>query len=785
MPVRSWRSPVALLRAIVGAISLLAFGAAAHGADGFHYHYFKQRVELAIDETRVAVLASEEAGPAEVNGALSRSGVARSGAEPWPIDGWMLAGASADQRAGRSIEHVVRDLPSDEAVEFASPVFFGADGGPIIVTPDILVRFREGVDEGRIDQLIGAHAPNAQREKGWGGMSGSYRLTTRYSNGFDVLDAANALAVLPEVEYAEPDVIFTGRGSLTPNDPLFPDCWGLRNTGQFGGVSDQDMDADQAWDITTGSASIIVCIIDTGVDQAHPDINQITPGADFTTDNGDGGPVNSFDNHGTPVAGCVSATINNSLGTVGVAPGCRVISARPFVTVSSNGNWTSQASWTVDALDFAQTQGCRVTNNSNGYGFTSSSIATKYSATRSAGIIHFASAGNDNGGTVTYPANLSVVNAISALDPDGLIASFSNVGPEITLSAPGSSIRTTDRTGAAGWSGGDYTFANGTSFASPYCAGVAALALSLNSGFTVNDLESLLYSTAVDRGPPGFDNTYGHGFINAHQALLSVAPPGAFVLVAPASGATGVSTSPLFQWTTAVGASNYTIQVDDDSDFSSPVIDLTTGLTSYQPPAFTLDMGTPYHWKVVANNGVGSTASTPASAMFTTDGPLPEMPVLVSPSGTTVDTTAPEFQFSRADFANEYLLEVDDDPGFATPEISDTVAQPSGEPDFVFHTPSAGLLMDAQTYHWRVTAINFVGEAGSLPASASFDVLLPAPCEGDVNGDDSVDTNDIGYTIFRLGDSGPPGEVEGDADGNGAVETIDLGYIIFRLGPCP
>ena len=136
-----------------------------------------------------------------------------------------------------------------------------------------------------------------------------------------------------------------------------------------------DMDGPEAWDISTGKASVIVVVIDTGVQQNHPDIYQVT-GMDFTSDGpGDGGPGNIHDNHGTPVAGCISATVNNSIGTVGIAPGCRIASARTFITTNSNGSWSRLSSWTVNTLVWAETLGARVTNNSNRYGFSSAAVS--------------------------------------------------------------------------------------------------------------------------------------------------------------------------------------------------------------------------------------------------------------------------------------------------------------------------------------------------------------------------------------------------------------------------
>jgi len=276
-----------------------------------------------------------------------------------------------------------------------------------------------------------------------------------------------------------------------------------------------DMDGDSAWDTHQGDSTIKVLILDTGVQQDHPDINQL-PGADFTGQGGGGGPVNGCDNHGTWVAGCVSAKINNSLGTVGIAPGCKVLSARPFISnIPCNGSWSADYLWTVDALDWGEMQGARVSNNSNSYGGTSSAMDAKYLSTYNNGMVHFASAGNDNTSNIAYPAEIPVVNAIAAIQPNGNKASFSTYGPGLDFSAPGENIYSTAR-------GSDYSFVSGTSFASPYSAGVAALILSQNPGLTSVQVEDIMKCTSKDRGATGYDLIYGWGMVNAENALLNV-----------------------------------------------------------------------------------------------------------------------------------------------------------------------------------------------------------------------------------------------------------------------
>jgi subtilisin family serine protease len=506
----------------------------AAGPEPLYYHYFKERRPLKLQTERVAILASTPA-PQGVAQALYRFGLIPDGTQELPIAGWSLVGTPAASRTGSAIQELLSSMSGDSTFSFVAPVIAGDDGGPNIVTPDLLVRFEASVTEQSAEAILAELNAGDIIQRRFGNMPGAYHLWTRLKNGFDVLDLANKLAERPEVRFAEPDMIFTGKGDLIPNDPGFTNLWAMKNTAQFGGTLGLDMKGPQAWDITTGSSNIIVVIIDVGVQTNHPDINQI-PGTNFTSDvSFDGGPVNACDNHGTAVAGCVSAKINNALGTVGIAPGCRCASARAFISLNMCDNhWTTASSWTVNALAWAQSIGARVSNNSNNYGLAvqSSAIADAYAFTRAMGMVHFASAGNDTNTVITYPASLPGVNAVAALGEGGALASFSNHGTGLAFSAPGQDIYTTDRTGANGYGTNDYVFSNGTSLASPYAAGVAALVLSVNPSLSATNVEQIMQQSAVDLGTPGYDTTYGWGLVNAYNAVtLALALPAHTIFV--------------------------------------------------------------------------------------------------------------------------------------------------------------------------------------------------------------------------------------------------------------
>jgi subtilisin family serine protease len=466
--------------------------------------YFKQTRTLEIDPSRRIVLL-EPGSPAAAQ--LHGSDVLR---------GFRLVAASAAEAASaRSVA----------GVRFSSPVIRGLDGHFAAPTPTILVQFRPDVPAARRDAILQDDRAGRARPDEFFALGSALKVDSGLDDGLAVIEAANRLSRRPEVLFAEPDWLFSGSGSLVPTDPLFAQAWGLRNTGQSGGLVNFDLNVTTAWDVTLGTTSTIVLILDTGVEQTHPDVAQI-PGRDFTTEfpAAAGGPFNGCDSHGTPVAGCVSGRANNGIGACGSAPGVRTISARCFVsTVVSpcNGSWTTLTSSTADALNWGFAQGARISNNSNGYGFTSATVESAYASTYAAGMVHFASAGNNASATISYPSSVANVNSILAFDRTGVRSSFSNFGVGSDFSAPGRDIVSADRTGALGYSTtSDYATVSGTSFAAPYAAGVAALVRSVAPLTTSVQVEQILQRTSRDLSTPGYDTASGWGLLQARPAVV-------------------------------------------------------------------------------------------------------------------------------------------------------------------------------------------------------------------------------------------------------------------------
>lgn len=265
----------------------------------------------------------------------------------------------------------------------------------------------------------------------------------------------------------EPNYIVHRAG--IPSDTRFGEQWGLHNIGQFGGMPDADIDAPEAWDVTTGSTGVIVALLDGGADYLHPDLtNNVwrNPGEsgggresngidddgngfvddvygfDFYQDDND---PSDADGHGTHVAGIVGAQGDNAMGVSGVSRQCRLMICR-FLDASGNG-LTSDA---IDAVNYAVANGARVINNSWVGGGYSAALEAAIANARDQGVLFVAAAGNtssDNDVITVYPAGYEVSNVIAVAATtrlDGL-ATFSNYGAgSVKLGAPGTEILSTD-----------------------------------------------------------------------------------------------------------------------------------------------------------------------------------------------------------------------------------------------------------------------------------------------------------------------------------------------------
>jgi len=285
---------------------------------------------------------------------------------------------------------------------------------------------------------------------------------------------------------------------LVPNDPYWTNQWGPKK-----------IEADYAWNTTTGDPSVMVAVVDTGIFYTHDDLaaNYVSGGYDWA--NNDADPMDDH-GHGTHCAGIIAAVLNNGIGIAGLAQ-IRIM-AEKVLTSGGWGYWNWIANGIINATDC----GANIISMSIG-GYSDSELvreAVKYAYDSGALIV--AAAGNDNTNMKLYPAGYDEVIAVAATDQYDNKASFSNWGDWIELAAPGVSIYSTVPWG--------YEYASGTSMACPHVSGVAALAWSQYSNKSRDWLRMWLRYTADDLGSPGFDVYYGHGRVNARKSVEEVPP---------------------------------------------------------------------------------------------------------------------------------------------------------------------------------------------------------------------------------------------------------------------
>jgi len=760
----------------MAAMILTASAGAQISATNYHYSYFKEAMPLRLDLAEVAMIGArpERIATLELDAGNLRD---------VRLKGLAVTETPAWAREDKAYKDLVAALTAEHHAAFVSPVFRDTQGHPAYITPDLIVAFDPALSHEEARKIIAAHIPGEIVKRDWAGMTNTYIIRTDLTSGFEVLELANALAQRPDVVYAQSDMVMTVvQHQVIPDDQLFNNAWGLRNIGQMGCCVGQDMNAPMAWTITTGSPDVIVAILDNGVQQNHPDINQI-PGIDISAIGAPfGGPGNACDNHGTAVAGCVSGIMNNWIGACGIAPNAKVMSIRYSVSsIPCNGTGTYATSALVEALDIFLNLGGDITVNSNSVP-PNGPVTVKYAQTRELGLIHFASAGNDGANAITYPANIPSVNAVGAVTQQGLRWINSNYGAGLAFVAPGVQIQTTDRTNISGYNSTDYVQVTGTSFAAPYAAGVAALIKSRNPGLPPTYIEQIMQNSAVDRGPAGYDPEYGYGFVNAYAALLITPPPippGNFNILSPAPGGSTASTSPLLDWSDSDNAQSYRVIIDDDADLSSPFFNDIVNLSQLQTTAATFTPGITYYWSVIANNFNGSTTSNPGIASFTVINPAPTPGAfsLIAPAAGATDVgLTPLIDWSDSANAISYTLTIDTDAGF-NPPATYSVAVGASQ-----HQMPQGILQNGVTYYWKVTADNLNGSTPSTPASRSFTVV-PAPpaCGGDANGDLVVDGADLSVLLTMFGQTTTPGN-GADFNNDGIVDGADLSILLSRFG---
>jgi len=423
---------------------------------------------------------------------------------------------------------------------------------PLYVDNQILVKFREEaapqagpdfiddrmlpIGKGRVREL----APEMSERRG-----GPYLI--ELDGQVSVEEAVRRAKADPRVEYAEPNYLYQA-SAVTPNDTHFDRMWGLFNSGSLG-KSGADIGATRAWSITTGSSDLVVAVIDSGADLSHPDLAAnawVNPGeiAGNGLDDDANGKVDDingwnfagknnkiynspeFDFHGTHVAGSIGAVGNNGRGVTGVAWNVKIMSLK-FLDKKDGKGSTSDA---ISAILYAVGQrrlgqNVRVINASWGGPGESLALRDAIAFAGQEGILFVCAAGNDAANVdskpdypVRWTDSLPTLLSVTSVDEGDNLSEFSNIGHvAVSVAAPGDRILSTLPENG-------YGFASGTSMATPYVSGIAALLWSSEPNLTPAQVKRRIIETSEPVIALA-SNVTSAGRANAYNALTGTVAP--------------------------------------------------------------------------------------------------------------------------------------------------------------------------------------------------------------------------------------------------------------------
>ena len=421
--------------------------------------------------------------------------------------------------------YVDKDYRLPKMDYYESTIYKSSEGETVVVLPRIVVSLIDGYHIEnvlrRLDNSVKVESSERDR----------YILACQMRTSEEVLQAVQKLSGLEGIRYFEPEVFL----KVTPCNTLYPYQYYLNNTST-GGV---DINVVPAWEVTTGSSSVTIAVIDDGVESNHEDLSgRVLQG--FTVDNstGYGLPQNENDYnvkaHGTACAGIIAAN-NNTIGIRGIASSSNILPVNLFPYYEDDENFRCSNIEIANAIRWAYVR-ADILNIAdvypNSYDIYSAICDALTYGRGGKGCVIVAAAGNSGAFTseVARPARYDGVIAVGAVLSDGTIWTWSQGGNCLDVVAPGGNfvgqgnIVTTDRTAPKGYVNySNYTNTFGATSAS--CAevsGIAALMLSVNSNLTTTQVRDALRSTATDLGATGFDTTYGYGLVNAAKAVLSV-----------------------------------------------------------------------------------------------------------------------------------------------------------------------------------------------------------------------------------------------------------------------
>ena len=498
---------------------------------------------------------------------------------------------------------------------------------------ELLVRFRPGTqDQTRDSANAAAHAKSIRSLASVEGLQ-----LVQVATGSSLQSALASYRQNPSVLYAEPNYIVHALGA--PNDAYFSQQWNLQNTGQYDGTVGADIHAVQAWTQTTGSANVVVAVIDSGIDYNHPDLssnvwtntsgyagtlngvaincaagthgfNAVTGNCDPLDDNG----------HGTHVSGTIGAIGNNGIGVVGVNWTVQILPCK-FLDASGSGA-VSDAITCLDFVKAMKDSGVNVVASNNSWGgndFTQA-LSDAIEAQEQDGILFITAAGNEaenNDLSSFYPADYFLPNLISVAATDRFdnLAYFSDIGVHtVHLGAPGQEILSTTPNNT-------YSVLSGTSMAAPHVTGVAALLAAFNPKLDWRAIRNLILAGGDNL--PSLNSTITGKRLDAYGALtcanstimsrlqpLQDAIPGTAGQPITLAVLNINCAAPAGSTTVTVSPGGQTITLTDDGIGADQAAGDGIYTAQWTPPGpgdytLTFSVGTPVQVTVLSNYAVG------------------------------------------------------------------------------------------------------------------------------------------------------------------------------------
>lgn len=368
----------------------------------------------------------------------------------------------------------------------------------IILSEDRVVDFQrynlftKDLSEFEIEEVVQLH-PNSKNNL----LNRTYQI--RLADMYKVKDVISKLSKHKDIEYAERKELH--HLTIAPNDPNYSSAnqWSLFQ-----------IEAEAAWDISTGDAGVVVAVTDNAINIDHPDLaNKVVAGWDAVENDNDPRPCGGNDGlHGSHVSGIVGADTDNSLGIASIGWNVSVMPVK--IGQCSDGALVAG----YEGVEWAASNGADVINMSWGGGGSGQYGQNICNDAWAQGAILIAAAGNDDENTQFYPAAYNNVVSVASTNQSDQKSSFSQYGTWIDISAPGSSILSTDQNSS-------YQVLQGTSMASPLVAGLMGLMKSHASNATNTDLINCLYSGAenIDAQNGGYIGQLGAGRINALNSM--------------------------------------------------------------------------------------------------------------------------------------------------------------------------------------------------------------------------------------------------------------------------